>query len=149
MKGNVFWEHDFIENPSFRTVDILKLVRKSSPSHQRVTDYRNSSGKRYERVKKNLQDQIRATNSDLRRNRLLGFDVSWYTEIVLENVINGSKNLPGTLKFARKLSSGHQRITVHRNSTQKRAQRVGKSPRYSQICEEVISWAWSYRPTPK
>ena len=91
MKGNVFWERDFFGNPSFCAEGILKLVRKSSPSHQRVTDYRNSSGKRYQRVKKNLQVQIRATNSDLSRNRLLGFNVSWYTEIVLENVLCGSR----------------------------------------------------------
>ena len=84
MKGNVFLERDFFENPSFRAVGILKLVRKSSPSHRRVTVHRNSSEKRYQRVKKNFQVQIRATNSDLRRNHLLGFNVSWYTEITAE-----------------------------------------------------------------
>ena len=98
MNANVFWKRDFFENPSFRAVGILQWVRKSSPSHQRVTVHRNSPEKRHQCVTKNVQFQIRAKISDLRRNRLLGFNVSWFTEIILKNVLCGSKNSPGTVK---------------------------------------------------
>ena len=67
-------------------------MRKSSLSHQRDTVHGNSPKKHYQRVKKKLQFQIPATNSDLCRNRLLGFNVSWYTETVLENVLRRLKN---------------------------------------------------------
>ena len=78
--------------------------------------------------------QIRAINCGFRRNRLQSISVSRYTEIVLKNVLRRSKNPLGTLKFARKLSPGHQRVVVHRNSHQKRDQQIGKPPRYSRIC---------------
>ena len=42
---------------------------------------------------KTLRDsQNRATTYDLRRNHLLGINVSRYIEIVFENVLSGSKN---------------------------------------------------------
>ena len=50
--------------------------------------------------------------------------MSRYTEVVLKNVLSGSKNLTGTLKFAGMLSPGHQRVAVHRKSPQKRAEFV-------------------------
>ena len=54
---------------------------------------------------------------------------------MFENVISGSKNLPSILKFARKVFPGHQRVALHRNIPQKRAQhnknyRVPSKPRY-------------------
>ena len=54
-------------------------------------------------------------------------EVCYFTAI--KNVLSGSKKLSSTLKFARKLSPGHQRVAVHRNSTQKHAQGVEKPPR--------------------
>ena len=66
--------------------------------------------------------QKRAINYALRRNRLLGFNVSRYTETVLENVIRRSINPQVQTKtsyklwFATKSSPGQQRVKVHRNS---------------------------------
>ena len=59
--------------------------------------------------------------------------VSPYTEVVLQNVLSGSKNLPDTVRFARKLSPGHDRIALHRSNPPKRSQRVEKPSRYTQI----------------
>ena len=99
---------------------MLWFATKSSPGHHRLVVHSNTCLT----VGKTPQyRQNHATNCDLRRNRRLGINVSRYTEIVLEKVLSESKN-PDTLKFARKLSPGLSRITVHRNSTQKRAQRV-------------------------
>ena len=58
-------------------------------------------------------------------------NMSRYTEIVLENVISRSKNHPGTLKYARKLLPGYERVTVHRTFL-KNVLRRRKTPRYSQ-----------------
>ena len=49
--------------------------------------------------------------------------VSW-VPTALKNMLAYSKNHTAALKFARKLSPGHQRVTVHQNSTQKHAQWV-------------------------
>ena len=72
----------------------------------------------------------RATNCDLQWNRLLGISVLMCIKIVPKNVLNASKNPQGQSKpsyelwFATKSSSGHQRVEVHRNSPQKRTQKV-------------------------
>ena len=62
---------------------------------------------------------VQKVYSNLQVNRFFGISLSTYTEIVLKNVLSRSKNPPGTPKFARKLSSTHARVTIHRNSTQK------------------------------
>ena len=67
MKGNVFFK-----NPYFCAVGILKLVRKSSPSHQRVTVHRNSPERRCQFVKK------KTTRSKFVRQTLICVEiVSW------------------------------------------------------------------------
>ena len=78
-------------------------------------------------------------------------NVSRYTEIVLENVIRGSKNLPGTLKFARMLFPGYQRVAVHRNIPQKRAQNVEKHPGTVKTALQtmIVSWESTCRGTLK
>ena len=121
MKENVFWERGFFENPCFPAEGIFKLASKLSPSHQRAAVHRNSPQNRSQRVKKTLQVQIPA-KYDLRRNRLLGINVSRYTEIVPKNVLSGSKNPQVQSKPSYKLwlpsksSPGHQRVEAHRNS---------------------------------
>ena len=79
---------------------------------------RGSAGRKIPRYSQN-----RATNYGLRQNRLRGMSVSRYTEILLKNVLRGSKKVPGSLKFALQTmvwdqidSSGHQRVDVYQNS---------------------------------
>ena len=59
-------------------------------------------------------------------HRHVGIGVSRRTEIVQINKFSKTKNPQVTLEFARKLSPGHQRVAVHRNSPKKRAQKVEK-----------------------
>ena len=139
----------FFENPCFCAIGILKLVRNSSSSHQRVTVHGNSPEKRYQRVKKDLQLQIRATNSDLRRNRLLGFNVAWYTERVLENVFSGSKNPQVQSNWAtgydlqrnRLLGINVLRYTerVLENVLSRTENPQVKTELYTMICDEIVS----------
>ena len=55
----------------------------------------------------------------------------------------------------RNLFPGLQRVGVHRNIPQKRAQRVGKlpgtvkTPLQTMICEEIVSWTLTCRGAPK
>ena len=67
-------------------------------------------------------------NSNSRGSYHMGIRVSLFTEAVPKNVISGSKNPPGTVERVRKLLAGHHRVAVHRNSPQKRTQRVAKPP---------------------
>ena len=63
-----------------------------------------------------------------------------YTEIVLKNVLSRSEKPQGTMKFAPHtviceeiVSYGHEGLVVHRNSPQKRAERVEKLDRKSVV----------------
>ena len=105
--------------------------------------------------------QNRAKNYDLRQNRLLGFNVSRYTDTVLENVHGRSKNPKGQLKpsyrlwFATNSSPGQQRVKVHRNSPRKRAPQVEKPPGtvptelQTMVCNKMVSWASTFGETLK
>ena len=105
----------------------VKIARKLLPGHQHVSVHQNSPQKH----------TAGRTNPQVRSNSpgsyLLDINVSMSTKIVLKKVLSQSKTLSRTVKITRKLSSGHERVTVHRNSTQKRAQWVEKLPRYPEI----------------
>ena len=92
------------------------------------------AGRKTPRYSQNL-----ATNYDLRRNRLLGMNVSRCTETVLQNMLCDSTNLPQVhsnlchrLRFATKSYPGQQRVDVHRNIPRKHSERVEELSRYSQ-----------------
>ena len=92
----------------------------SKPKHSSKTDRNN-----------------RAIHYDLRQNRLLGINVSRYTETVLENVLSGSKSpqvqsKPSyTLWFATK-SSPCINVSICTKIGRKIYSAVRKTPRYSQ-----------------
>ena len=112
----------------------LWFATKSSPGHQRVEVHRNTPQKRAQQVKKTPWfTQIRFTDYGLRRNHLLGNNVSRYTERVPENVLSGSKNPQVQSKpsyklwFATKSSSRHKRVEGQRN-TPKNVLRRSENP---------------------
>ena len=78
--------------------------------------------------------QISVTNYDLRRNHLLGINVSMCTEIVSKNVLSGSQNpqvqsKPSyKLSFATKSSPGHKRVKRYRNTPKNVLRRSKKLP---------------------
>ena len=103
----------------------------------------------------------RAINYNLRRNRLRGFNVWRYTEIVLENLLGVSKNPHVQSKpsyklwFATKSSPGLQRVEIHWNSPRKRAPHVEKPPGtvktelQTMVCVEIVCWVLTSRDKPK
>ena len=93
--------------------------------------------------------------TQIRLDVIMGISVLLFTKTILKNVFRGSRTPLGTHKFARKLSPGHEDITVHRTSPQKRNQWVENPPGtvkfalQTTICDEIVSSASSCHYTPK
>ena len=123
------------KNPQVQSKPSYKLwfATKSFPGHQRVEVHGNSPRKRTQRVEKPP-----GTVKFVLQAMICDDIVSWVSRCrstlkQSSKTCSACRKFPGTLKFARKLSSRHERVTAHRNSSQKCAQRVEKPLRYPGI----------------
>ena len=128
-----------------------QILSKTSAGHQRVAVHRKNPQKRAPwspLVSGYKNTQVQSISWGSCR---LGIRVSPNTERVLKNVLGGSKNPQVQSKpcfklwLATKSSPGHERVEVHRYSSQNVISGTKTLPGTQKFAKEVIAWASACR----